>query len=194
MPFIGPYRAHLGGNISKTLPFEYAGSGPGLGIYANSAADIKSRFSFLVHKHAISQAGVGDHFRSLSGAVWNSCLGGRGRRGGGTTTRSPKWTRVQPSQIQCTTEELSISPYSSRCWGMMLLMFIGLLGAFREPRKVPHTYENMEAPAPAAPRRGGHWSLHVPCVHMYEAPRGAPGRPQAQFKLELLLSNIALIS
>ncbi len=32
----------------------------------------------LVHKNATSQAGVGDHFRIPSGAVRNSCLGGRG--------------------------------------------------------------------------------------------------------------------
>ena len=54
--------------------------------------------------------------------------------------------------------------------------------------KTQHT----EASAPAAPRRGWRWGLHVLCFHMYEAPPGAPRRPQkARLKAEALLSNIA---
>jgi hypothetical protein len=47
------------------------------------------------------RAGVGDHLRSHSGAVWNSCLGsrggaGRGHHDGGTKidTRPAAWTPV----------------------------------------------------------------------------------------------------
>jgi hypothetical protein len=38
------------------------------------------------HKHAISRAGVGDHFRTevvLVLSIWNSCLGGQGHHEGG---------------------------------------------------------------------------------------------------------------
>jgi hypothetical protein len=37
---------------------------------------------------------------------------------------------------------------------------------------------HMEAPAPAAPRCGGHWCPRVLRLHMYEAPPGAPEGPR----------------
>jgi hypothetical protein len=46
-----------------------------------------------------------------------------------------------------------------RC-SRLLPLQVGTSGAFRGSREVPHTYENtVEAPAPAAPRRGGRWDL-----------------------------------
>jgi hypothetical protein len=49
--------------------------------------------------------------------------------------------------------------------------------------------EHMEAPAPAAPRHGGCWGLHVLCFHMYE---GSIVRPRkARCKAEAPLSNVA---
>jgi hypothetical protein len=41
--------------------------------------------------------------------------------------------------------------------------------------------KHIKAPAPAAPRRGRRWGLHVLCFHMYEAPR---------FRTEALLSDL----
>jgi hypothetical protein len=52
--------------------------------------------------------------------------------------------------------------------------------------------QNMAAPAPAAPRHGGRWSLHVLCFRCGErwGLRG-PGRPRkARFKAEAQSSNI----
>jgi hypothetical protein len=50
----------------------------------------------------------------------------------------------------------------------------------------------MEAPVPAAPRRGGRWDLHVLCLHMSVAgPRKAQEGPISS---EVLLSNIACTS
>jgi hypothetical protein len=42
--------------------------------------------------------------------------------------------------------------------------------------------KHMAAPAPAAPRPGGRWGRHVVCFHLYEAPPGAPGRPNLKRK------------
>jgi hypothetical protein len=52
--------------------------------------------------------------------------------------------------------------------------------------------EHKDAPAPAAPQRGGRWGLDVLPFHIYEAPPGAPERlRKTRFKAKALLSNIA---
>jgi hypothetical protein len=68
---------------------------------------------------------------------------------------------------------------ATRGYSIVLPLQIGPFGAFRGPGrclihiKMQHTV----APAPAAPRHGGCWGLHLLCFHMYETPPGVPGKP-----------------
>jgi hypothetical protein len=54
---------------------------------SESAHGELSKSGLDFEKNEIWKAGVGDHFRSASGAVWNSC---RASGGGGTTTGAQK--------------------------------------------------------------------------------------------------------
>jgi hypothetical protein len=61
-----------------------AGHGARIRILCEIGCRIQVSIPTLIHENASSRAGVGDHFRSPSGAVWNSCFGGQGHHDEGT--------------------------------------------------------------------------------------------------------------
>jgi hypothetical protein len=137
---------------------------------------------------------------------------------GGTTTGSPKWARVRPSRIQCTTDKnrklpigsavggnadvriifhvtqtrhvmpLNGATYLSDVFQCCLRVSIGLPRAFRGPKEVPRTSKSTAHGGHNA-RRALAWRTGASMCCISTA-RG-PKRPRkARFKKEALLSNV----
>jgi hypothetical protein len=97
----------------------------------------------LVHTISMSQAGVGDDFRSPSDAVWNSYLGGRGHHDGGTKVDTG------PAESQSVYYRSMIeNPLSLALLGEIGFRGVGvtkLYGYFRKPLTERHTEQYLEA-------------------------------------------------
>jgi hypothetical protein len=97
--------------------------------------------------------------------------------------RRGDWARRHFGNVVHTERELVKK--LARCCPIVVALEIETSGAFRGPREGPHTCaktRHMEAPAPAAPRRGARWGLHVLFFDMCEAPPEGPRRPDLKRK------------